>query len=104
MNWFHAIPPRQNSGSLKNNMMQEDNPHLPKDIVPFSAADMEFKNAPEIIQAIKDFLDSEKAYLHITANTPDMQRQLLTGCCEGTTGRLILNGLYQEMESSLPST
>ncbi|BDZ83429.1 hemolysin [Claveliimonas bilis] len=63
MNWFHAIPPRQNSGSLKNNMMQEDNPHLPKDIVPFSAADMEFKNAPEIIQAIKDFLDSENGVL-----------------------------------------
>ena len=31
---------------------------VPEDIVPFSMADMEFKNAPEIVEAIKEYVDT----------------------------------------------
>ena len=74
MKLFHEIPPRQHSGSLKNTMMQSYDPNLPEDIVPFSAADMEFKNAPEIVQAIKDFLDSDNGVLAYYGGYPSYFR------------------------------
>ena len=48
---------------MKWRAMRAHNNHLPDDIVPFSAADMEFKNAPEIIAAMKEFLDSDNGVL-----------------------------------------
>ena len=60
---FGRIASRKGSGSLKWTAMAEHNGNLDPEITPFSAADMEFKNAPEIIQAIKDFLDSDNGVL-----------------------------------------
>lgn len=48
---------------MKWTAMRTHNPHLPDDVVPFSAADMEFKNAPEILDAMKAFLDSDNGVL-----------------------------------------
>jgi len=38
--------------------MKRWNPNLPEEIVPFSVADMEFKNAPEIVEGLKKYIDS----------------------------------------------
>lgn len=60
---FDAIPSRKDSASMKWTAMRAHNNHLPDDVVPFSAADMEFKNAPEILDAMKAFLDSDNGVL-----------------------------------------
>ena len=60
---FDRIASRKGSGSLKWTAMAAHNGNLAPEITPFSAADMEFKNAPEIVQAIKDFLDSDNGVL-----------------------------------------
>ena len=54
---FETIVNRHGTGSEKYNQMQEWNPSVTEDIVPFSIADMEFKNAPEIIEGLKEYLD-----------------------------------------------
>ncbi|MEI3614372.1 MalY/PatB family protein [Pseudogracilibacillus sp. SO30301A] len=48
---------RKNTGSYKWEQMYQWNPNVPDDVIPLSVADMEFKNAPEIIDGLKDFLD-----------------------------------------------
>ncbi len=47
---FNTIPNRRNTGSFKWNFSSEH-----KNAFPFSVADMEWKTAPQIIQAMKDF-------------------------------------------------
>ena len=46
---FETISDRNEMGSRKWEIRSEQFPNLKKDVVPFSSADMEFKNAPEII-------------------------------------------------------
>ncbi|CAM3308210.1 MalY/PatB family protein [Filibacter tadaridae] len=48
---------RKNTGALKWEQMYGWNPNVAKDIIPLSVADMEFKNPPEVIEGLKDFLD-----------------------------------------------
>lgn len=48
---------RRNTGSLKWEQMYEWNPNVSDDVIPLSVADMEFKNPPEIMDGLKDFLD-----------------------------------------------
>ncbi len=55
--FIHA-PDRADSGASKWRMMQKSNPNVPKGIVPLSVADMEFYNAPEIIEGLQRYLDS----------------------------------------------
>lgn len=55
---FHTLINRSEMGSLKWNEMYQKNKDLPSDIVPFSVADMELKNPPEIIEGLKAYLDS----------------------------------------------
>ena len=49
---------RTHSGSSKWAGMFKKNPNI-KNIIPFSVADMELKNPPEILQGLQDFLASE---------------------------------------------
>lgn len=55
---FETLVSRKEAGSHKWNMMYKNNPQIGDDIVPFSVADMEFKNAPEIIEGLKEYLDT----------------------------------------------
>lgn len=48
---------RKNIGALKWEQMYEFNPQVGEDVIPLSVADMEFKNPPEIMEGLKDFLD-----------------------------------------------
>lgn len=43
-------------GSSKWDLMYSQNPNVPDDIVPFSIADMEFLNAPEIVTGLQDHI------------------------------------------------
>ena len=54
---FNTLVDRKKTSSKWNNMF-EYNSNIPKDIVPLSTADMEFKNPPEITNAIKDYVDT----------------------------------------------
>lgn len=53
---FETLIARKNAGSGKWNSMYKANPNVPEDIVPFSVADMEFKNAPQIAEKISEYL------------------------------------------------
>lgn len=55
---FETLVCRKNVGSSKWNLMQKYNSNVSDDIVPFSVADMEFKNPPEIIEGLKNYMDS----------------------------------------------
>lgn len=55
---FETISDRNEMGSRKWEIRSEQFPNLKKDVVPFSSADMEFKNAPEIIDGLKKRLDN----------------------------------------------
>lgn len=55
---FETIVDRTNCGSPKWDKMIRCNPKVSPGVVPFSVADMEFKNPPEIIEGLKKYLDS----------------------------------------------
>ena len=54
---FETVLDRYDNGSVKWNLMKKKKPQVERGIVPFSIADMEFKNPPEIVEALKDCLD-----------------------------------------------
>lgn len=53
---FETMVSRRNTGSSKWDGMYALNPDVPDGIVPFSVADMEFKNAPQIAEGIAEYL------------------------------------------------
>lgn len=64
---FETSISRYGMGSGKWDEMREEVPSLPDDIVPLSVADMEFRNAPEIIDGLKEYLDTSiLGYTHAT--------------------------------------
>ncbi len=66
---FSTTPRRNNCGSVKWNQMKQINPDLPDDIIPFSVADMDFLNPPEIIEGLRAYLTT--AVLGYTQATDD---------------------------------
>ena len=71
---FETILDRSGTGSVKWEQMKSDNPNVEEGIVPFSIADMEFKNPPEITEGLKACLDED------CTGIPDSGRQLQSGC------------------------
>ena len=55
---FETLVSRKNVGSSKWNLMDKMNPKVNDDVVPFSVADMEFKNPPQIVEGLKKYMDS----------------------------------------------
>jgi putative C-S lyase len=55
---FETVVKRKNVGSFKWDQIEKLNPDIGDDVVPLSVADMEFKNAPEIIEGLKSYLDN----------------------------------------------
>ncbi len=53
---FETVVSRKNTGSSKWDGMYEANPNTPDNIVPFSVADMEFKNPPQIAEGVGEYL------------------------------------------------
>lgn len=66
---FENVIDRSNLGSSKWSGMKKANPDVPDGIVPFSVADMELKNAPEIIEGLRDYLNVDKMSLGYTSPT-----------------------------------
>lgn len=56
---FTTVTPRYQMGSNKWDEMKEVNPEVAEDVIPFSVADMEFKTAPEIVEGLKEELDTK---------------------------------------------
>ncbi len=55
---FETVVNRKGTGSSKWNSMYEQIPDAGEGIVPLSVADMEFVNAPEIREGLKEYIDS----------------------------------------------
>lgn len=55
---FTTVISRADTGSVKWNLMKKKKPDVSKGIVPFSVADMEFKNPPEVIKGLKQYLNT----------------------------------------------
>lgn len=55
---FDNIINRSNAGAAKWEQMKKWNPTVSEGVIPFSVADMEIKNPPEIIEGLKEYLDS----------------------------------------------
>lgn len=72
---FETLLDRTNSGSGKWDGMKEKKSDLSEGIVPFSVADMEFKNAPEIGEGLKRYMDS-----HILGYTGPTKEYYQTVC------------------------
>lgn len=72
---FETLVDRSAHGSGKWAAMREKNPDTKEGVVPFSVADMEFKNAPEIAQGLKAYMDT-----HILGYTGPTQEYLDTVC------------------------
>lgn len=53
---FETLQSRKNTGANKWNGMYKINPSVPDHVVPFSVADMEFKNPPQIAEGLYDYL------------------------------------------------
>jgi aminotransferase/cystathionine beta-lyase len=54
---FETVVSRADGSSSKWELMKKQNPNVPPGIVPLSVADMEFKTPPEIVEALKKYLD-----------------------------------------------
>ncbi len=54
---FETLVRRDHAGSFKWNDMKVKNPDVKDNVVPLSVADMEWKNPPEIIEGLKEYLD-----------------------------------------------
>ena len=67
---FETVIDRSVVGSPKWMAMKEANPDLPPGIVPLSVADMEFKNAPQIMRGLREYLNEDKVSLGYTTFTP----------------------------------
>lgn len=53
---FTTVPDRKHSGSSKWKQMYQIKPDVDEDVVPLSTADMEFVNAPEIVEGLKEYI------------------------------------------------
>lgn len=53
---FTTVLNRRNTGSAKYEQMIGWNPNVSESTIPFSVADMELKNAPEIVEGLKQFI------------------------------------------------
>ncbi len=53
---FETVVHRRRTGSMKWRELEDYD--CPEDVIPFSVADMELKNMPEVIEGLKGFLDS----------------------------------------------
>lgn len=55
---FETIVDRKNIGSYKWEQMRNWNSNTSENIIPFSVADMELKNPPQVVEGLKKFIDS----------------------------------------------
>lgn len=55
---FETVVDRSRFGAGKWINMRKNNLSIPDEVVPFSVADMEFQNAPEIISGLREFIDT----------------------------------------------
>lgn len=55
---FTTVLDRTDTGAIKWNQMRKMKPDVSGGVVPFSIADMEFKNPPEIVEGLKQYLDT----------------------------------------------
>jgi len=66
---FETVINRSELGSAKWAMMKRIAPDVPDGVIPFSVADMELKNAPQIIKGLREYFDEDKVSLGYTMYT-----------------------------------
>lgn len=73
---FENIIDRRGQGSKKWLLMKEMKPNVADDVMPFSVADMEFKNPPELVAGLKEFLD--EMVLGYTTRNDDFDKAIVS--------------------------
>lgn len=73
---FETVISRKGVGAFKWDAMERQNPNVGGNIVPLSVADMEFYNAPEIINGLKDYLSTN--VLGYTGPTEDYFNSIIS--------------------------
>lgn len=68
---FETVVDRSRMGSSKWHFMRQAVPEMPEGILPFSVADMELKNAPEIMEGLREFLQEDNIILGYTIPTQE---------------------------------
>lgn len=71
---FETLVDRSRLGSSKYFFMRQAVPEMPEDIVPFSVADMELKNPPEIMAGLREYLQDDNMILGYTIPTMDFAK------------------------------
>ena len=56
---FTTVVNRKDTGALKWEAMYQIKPDVDSDVVPFSVADMEFKNPPEVMEGLRQYIDDD---------------------------------------------
>lgn len=73
---FKTVKARYKKGSPKWDELERVNPNVSEKVIPFSVADMEIMTAPEIVDALKEFLDNE---ILGYANASDSYKEAVQG-------------------------
>ena len=68
---FEHVIDRSKLGSGKWGDMKKANPDVPDGIIPLSVADMELKNAPQIMEGLRAYLDVDRMSFGYTSPTDD---------------------------------
>ncbi len=56
---FTTVVNRKNTGALKWEAMYQIKPDVNSDVVPLSVADMEFKNPPEVVEGLREYMSDD---------------------------------------------
>ena len=73
---FETLVDRRPLASAKWNAMDRLDGTLEKDVIPFSTADMEYKNPPEILASLRQFLQDDSIILGYSDLTPAYEEAL----------------------------
>ena len=87
---FETVPERRGKFAMKYEWMVQDAPEVPDDVVPFSVADMELKNPPQLVEGLKRYID--EATLGYCVTTANIGRPSATGCSGVMAGELKRSG------------
>lgn len=77
---FETVPDRHGKYAMKYEWMRQAAPDVPDDVVPFSVADMELKNPPQLVEGIKRYLDA--ATLGYCVTTDEYRQTICDWMCK----------------------
>lgn len=97
---FETVIRRENAGSGKWDEIKRTLGCFPKDVIPFSVADMEFDMVPEVREGLKAFLD--RSVMGYAAMTEEYRQTVVSWEARVMAGRSSRSGSGIRRVSSMP--